>query len=112
LPRLVGVQQAARLFYIGERIDGARAVAIGLADELVPDADIRVRAQAFARQIAESAPLAVQSTRETLRRGLADEVQSFNARELELQRVQFASRDFREGVAAASERRTPLFNGT
>lgn len=111
LPRLIGVQHAARLFYIGERIDGARAVAIGLADELAPDTEVRARAQDLARQIAESAPQAVQSTRETLRLGLAEDVQRFNARELELQPVQFASRDFREGVAAASERRTPQFVG-
>lgn len=112
LPRLIGVQQAARLFYTGERIDGARAAAIGLADALLPDGEVRAQAQALALQIAESAPLAVQSTRETLRRGLADEVQRVNTRELELQRVQFRSADFREGVAAAAERRTPVFTGT
>ena len=111
LPRLVGSQQAARLFYTGERIDGTRAVAIGLADELVPNADVRTRALELARQIAESAPLAVQSTRETLRHGLAEEVQRFNMHEHELQQVQFRSSDFREGVAAASARRTPIFTG-
>jgi enoyl-CoA hydratase/carnithine racemase len=111
LPRLVGQQQAARLFYLGERLDGERMVALGLADELVPDAEVLSRAQGLARDIALSAPQAVQSTRETLRLGLADEVAICNAREAAIQRPQFASQDFLEGVKAAGERRSPLFTG-
>lgn len=111
LPRLVGLQQAAKLFYTGERIDGARAVAIGLADELVANEDVLARAQALAHEIAISAPHAVQTTRASLRLGLADEVQSLNQRELAFQLVQFQSKDFREGVAAATERRLPVFTG-
>ncbi len=111
LPRLVGPQMAARLFYTGERIDGERMLQLGLADELAPDGEALARAQALAREIAASAPLAVQSTRETLRMGLADEVSWANTRELALQRAQFATQDFREGVAAATERRAPNFTG-
>ena len=111
LPRLVGPQAAARLFYTGERIGGERMVQLGLADELAPDDQVLARAQALAREIALSAPMAVQSTRETLRLGLAEQVEAINARELAEQRPQFASHDFREGVAAAKERRQPVFTG-
>ena len=86
-------------------------VEMGIADELVPNEELHERAQALAREIAVSAPQAVQTTRETLRLGLADQVQAINARELDIQRPQFASQDFREGVAAAAERRIPVFNG-
>ena len=111
LPRLVGPQLAARLFYLGERLDGERMLQMGLADELMPDDQVRERALALAREIASSAPQAVQSTRETLRLGLADEVARFNARELAIQRPQFESQDFREGIAAAAQRRAPVFTG-
>ena len=111
LPRLVGQQMAARLFYLGERIDGERMLQLGLADELAADDQVLARAQAFAQEIALSAPLAVQSTRETLRQDLADQVAAVNAREVVLQREQFATQDFREGVAAATERRAPRFTG-
>lgn len=109
LPRLVGQQMSARLFYTGERLGGERMLALGIADELVANDEVMARAQAFAGEIALSAPLAVQSTRETLRRGLADEVQAANAREWEIQRPQFASEDFVEGVTAAAARRNPVF---
>lgn len=109
LPRLVGEQHAARLFYTGRRIGGEEAVRIGLADELVAKEAVRAHALALAREIAASAPLAVESTRETLRLGLADRIVEANQRELSIQRVQFATADFREGVAATAERRTPVF---
>ena len=47
LPRLVGAQQAALLFYTGRRIPGDEAVRIGLADLLVPQAEVRSAAQAL-----------------------------------------------------------------
>ncbi len=47
LPRLVGAQQAALLFYTGRRIPGDEAVRIGLADLLVPQAEVRSAAQAW-----------------------------------------------------------------
>lgn len=111
LPRLIGLQQASLLFYTGRRIGGAEALDIGLVDELAPASEVLARAQALAREIAESAPLAVQGTRETLRAELAREVRALNQRELAQQEVQFRSEDFREGVKAMSERRLPVFHG-
>jgi enoyl-CoA hydratase/carnithine racemase len=109
LPRLVGEQQAALLLYTGQRIDGEQAQHIGLADVLVPTERLRAAALDLAGEIAASAPLAVESTRETLRLGLAERVRIANERELEIQREQFATEDFKEGVAAMAQRRLPSF---
>jgi len=111
LPRLIGKQRAALLFYTGRRIPGDEAVAIGLADLLVPQADVRSAAAALALEIAQSAPLAIVATRETLRRGLADAVQAATERELEEQDWQRRTDDFGEGVKAMAERRLPDFRG-
>lgn len=111
LPRLVGVQQAARLFYTGRRIGGEEAARIGLADLLVPADQVRAEAAALAREIAISAPLAVQGTRDTLRAGLVDAIRLAVARESAQQNAQFQTADFREGVAAMAERREPRFRG-
>jgi enoyl-CoA hydratase/carnithine racemase len=111
LPRLVGPQQAALLFYTGRRIPGDEAVRIGLADVLVPFADVRNAAVALATEIAQSGPIAVMSTRETLRRGLADRIESSTERELVEQDWQRRTADFKEGVKAMGERRLPKFSG-
>jgi enoyl-CoA hydratase/carnithine racemase len=111
LPRLVGVQQAALLFYTGRRIGGEQALAIGLADVLVAQDRVRAEAMALAREIAVSAPLAVQSTRATLRQGLIEQIRTAVARESTEQNAHFKSADFREGVAAMAARREPLFKG-
>ena len=111
LPRLVGQQKAAMIFYTGRRLNGDEAVAIGLADQLVPMAEVRSTAQALAAEIAQSAPLALQSTRETIRRGLADAIEAATERELVEQEWQRRTADFKEGVKAMGERRLPDFKG-
>ena len=111
LPRLIGMQQAALLFYTGRRIAGAEAVAIGLADVLVAQGQVRAEAAKLAREIAISAPLAVQSTRATLRAGLVEQIRLAVARESAEQNAQFKTADFKEGVAAMAERREPRFKG-
>lgn len=111
LPRVVGHQQAALMFATARRIKGDDAVAIGLADQLAPLSEVRAAACVLAREIAANAPLAVQSTRQTLRLGLADAVRAATARELAEQVWLRRTEDFREGVAAAYARRSARFAG-
>ena len=110
LPALIGKQQAHLLFYTGRRLNGEEATAIGLAEVCVPSvADVRPAALELAQEIAESAPLAVQETRATVRRGLADAVKAATDHELVIQDNLRKTEDFREGIKAYSERRKANF---
>jgi len=111
LPRAVGQQRALELLYTGVRIDGERALAIGLVDRLVPLERVREEARAFAAEIAASGPLAIDSIRATMRGQLAAEIRAATQRErAEQERLQHTA-DFKEGVAAMGERRKPAFRG-
>ncbi len=111
LPRLVGQQRANLMFYSGRRIGGEEAVAWGLADVLVPLADVRKGAMDLAKEIAESAPLALLSTRETMRRGFADGAEAATERELVEQDWTRKTEDFKEGVKSYAEKRPGNFKG-
>jgi enoyl-CoA hydratase/carnithine racemase len=112
LPRVVGSQKAALLFYSGRRIRGEEALAIGLADVLVEQSQVRSAAEALAREMAESSPLGVMSTRETLRRGLVDAIEAATEREFVEQEWLRRTADFSEGVKAMAQRRLPHFCGS
>lgn len=110
LPRLIGQQKAAMMLYTGRRLTGEEAYAIGLADYLVPLEQVRSKAIEVATEIAQSAPLAIVSARETLRRGLADAVAAATEREYEEQDWLRQTADFKEGTRAMAERRLPDFH--
>ena len=109
LPRLIGDQQATLMMYTGRRITGEEALRIGLADYCVPQEQVRAKALELATEIAQSAPLAIVATRETLRRGLAEAVARATEREYEEQDWLRKTEDFREGTKAMGERRLPNF---
>jgi enoyl-CoA hydratase/carnithine racemase len=111
LPRVVGAQRALEWMLTGERFDGEIAHAAGPVDELAANGDVRPAALRFAERIAASAPLALTSIRATMRAGLAEAVAAATSRELEEQTRLQTTADFREGVAAAAQRRTPTFTG-
>ena len=112
LPALVGQQKALDLLYTGRRVKGEEALEIGLCDALAPIEELREKARETAAGIAGSAPLAVRAIRRTMRRGLADRVRIATDHELVEQDWLRETNDFREGVRATAERRTPDFTGT
>jgi enoyl-CoA hydratase/carnithine racemase len=111
LPEIVGRQQAADLLYASRRIDGQRALEIGLADRLVPDGTQRSEAIAWAAEIAERAPLAVQSMKQTLRAPLIHKVRAVLERELSEQARLWATEDSTIGITANLAREKPIFTG-
>ncbi|MBV1907452.1 MAG: enoyl-CoA hydratase/isomerase family protein [Pseudomonadales bacterium] len=111
LPKLIGQQHAYDMFYTGRRVKGEEAHSMGLVDRLVPKTELLAEAHSLAKELAISAPLAIVSLRETLRKGLPEMVKAATDRELSEQNWLFKSADAKEGVVAMAERRNPNFSG-
>ena len=109
LPRIVGEQNASLLLYTGRRIGPEAALEMGLADVVTSADRLREDAIALAAEIAAAAPLAVESTRATLRAGLADAVEQQLQREYDQQLRLATTRDHAEGIQAVTERRPGRF---
>ena len=112
LPRLVGPQRARWLMLTGRRIPGEEAYALGLADRLVEQDQVRPAAQEMAAELAQSAPLAVQAARQTLNIDLVPAFRAATEREAFMQQMLRETNDFKEGVKAGFDRREPVFTGT
>ena len=111
LPAVIGPTKAALMFYTSRRVRGDEAHAMGLADVLVPQHEVRAAALALAAEIAENSPLGLIATRATMRGNLADRVREATDRELAEQTRLRKTDDFKEGVKATAERRLPIFTG-
>jgi enoyl-CoA hydratase/carnithine racemase len=111
LPAVIGETKAALMFYTSRRVPGDDAYAMGLADVLVPQDQVRDAAIKLAAEIGENSPLGLIATRMTLRGNIADRVRQATDHELEEQTRLRRTDDFKEGVKAVAERRAPNFKG-
>jgi enoyl-CoA hydratase/carnithine racemase len=112
LPRLVGVTRAADLLLSGRVVTVAETRDWGLWNEVLPDGDSTLRAaRAYATRLATSAgPTAVTVTKAQLYRDLhRHDVAASVAESKRLLDEAMRTAEYREGVAALRERRTPSF---
>lgn len=108
LAALVGTSHARRMVFTGEIVSAARALALGLVDEIAADLDTRV--EALANAIADNAPLAVQAMKRTF--GALERLPPELLEAADRDRARcYASADAAEGLAAFTERRAPDFRG-
>ena len=69
LPRLIGVSKAKDLVYSGRFVKATEALAIGLADLVVPDADVYQAAKGLAGRYVAGAPLALRAAKQAIDAG-------------------------------------------
>ncbi|MET4169311.1 enoyl-CoA hydratase/carnithine racemase [Bradyrhizobium sp. LA6.1] len=111
LPRMLGWAKASELIFTGRTLSARECLEWGLANEVVPDADLMGRARAIAREIAANAPLAVQASKRMMRMGLNENF-SDHVHHVYLQLLPlFKTQDMAEGMKAFMEKREPKFEG-
>jgi enoyl-CoA hydratase/carnithine racemase len=87
LPRLIGPARAKDLIFTGRHMSAAEALAIGLADKVVPDADVYQAAADLVAAYAAGPALALRAAKQAVDRGLEVDL----ATGLEIERLQFAA---------------------
>ncbi|HEY6492038.1 MAG TPA: enoyl-CoA hydratase-related protein [Trebonia sp.] len=87
LPRLIGPAKAKDLIFTGRHVGAQEALAIGLADKVVPDADVYQAARDLVAQYAAGPALALAAAKQAVNHGLDVDL----ATGLEIERLQFAS---------------------
>jgi 2-(1,2-epoxy-1,2-dihydrophenyl)acetyl-CoA isomerase len=114
LPRLIGMQKAKEIFFFGEKLTASELVALGLANKVLPHAELLPYARQMALKLVPPSgpPLAVRLTKRILHRPLVQAVTEALDRENEALKAAFGTADFFEAVRARLERREPVFTGS
>jgi len=109
--RIVGRKKALELLFGGELIKAPEAQAMGLVNRVVPKEDLEKEAQAWATELAQKSPVALQIAKKAF---YASEDMDY-LKQFDLMNEAFArlctTRDAHEGVKAFFERRNPQWEG-
>jgi enoyl-CoA hydratase/carnithine racemase len=106
---IVGIANAKRMLYSGERYDAARAQSVGLVDEICDD--VVSAAAAYAGTLSCNAPLSIAGAKFILNGlSLGDGALDVAAAQRMID-LAADSEDFKEGRRAFAEKRTPRFHG-
>ncbi|GAA3054016.1 enoyl-CoA hydratase/isomerase family protein [Streptomyces glomeratus] len=111
LPRVVGPSRAADLLLFPRSISAQQAFEWGIANRLVPQADLRAEAEKTARSLAEGPTLAYAALKESLAYGLSHSLDEALEKEDELQTRAGASEDHRIAVRAFVNKEKPAYLG-
>lgn len=111
LPRLVGQGRAMQILVTGDMVKANEAYRIGLVNEVVPQAELAITAEALAKKIIANAPLAVQFCLEAVNRGGEMTQAEGQLLEATLFGLCCAMEDMKEGTRAFLEKRAANFKG-
>jgi enoyl-CoA hydratase len=111
LPRQVPFPAAMELLLCADRVPAERALQMGLLNEVVKPELLMDTARSYARRIAVNAPFAIQKTKESVLRGLAEAIPRAYEIEMEIAGEVFGTEDAKEGPKAFAEKRAPVWKG-
>jgi len=111
LPRIIGKSKAKELIFTGRKISGETAFAWGIANNVVPRAELPAVAEALLREISSNAPLALQQAKLAIELGAALDLRTGLALEAEAYNRCLYSQDRDEGLSAFNEKRRPQYQG-
>ena len=111
LPRLVTPNKACELFFLGESIDAAEALRLGILNQVVRPEELESATLELAQRLRAAPPIALGAAKHAVYMSQAAELEEMLRYETEAQLRCFESSDGREGIHAFLEKREPKFTG-
>jgi len=111
LPRLVGLARAKRMLLLGEKVSGAAAQDWGLIHQAADPADVDAVAEELLRRLADGPTVAIGLTKQGLHYSQQATLPEAMTQELFNLELSCRTADFKEGLAAFTQRRPPEFTG-
>jgi len=111
LPRLLGIARATALAMLGDKLSAEQAAAWGLIWKCVDDDQLASETDALARHLAQAPTLGLARTKQALQASGLNSLETQLDLERDFMRELGRSADYREGVAAFTEKRAPRFTG-
>jgi len=111
LPRRIGLGRARELIYSGRMIDAQEALRIGLANRVLPNAELPAAARSLAAELAAKAPVAIQEAKAAINTGADLDLANGCRYESEAFAVCFGTADRAEGMRAFLEKRPAVIKG-
>ena len=111
LPRFVGLGRALELAYTNELIDAPTALSLGLVNKVLPADQLMPATLDLARRLAQAPTRSLGLTKRAMNYALTATLTEALDYEAHVQEIAGRSGDYREGVGAFLEKRTPQFKG-
>jgi 2-(1,2-epoxy-1,2-dihydrophenyl)acetyl-CoA isomerase len=111
LPRAVGIKKAMEIALLGDRFDAQAAKDMGMINFVVPDAELDEETNKLTTRLANGPTHVYGNTKALFYRSLESEFESQLQAEAEYFSDCASREDFKEGVTAFIEKRSPVFTG-
>jgi 2-(1,2-epoxy-1,2-dihydrophenyl)acetyl-CoA isomerase len=111
LPRLVGLARARRMLLLGEKVSGSDAADWGMIHQATGADELDRVSEELLAQLAAGPTVAIGLAKQALHTAQHATLEQAMTQELYGLELSCRTADFKEGLAAFRERRTPEFNG-